>query len=812
MREDVFVTRAGLRRPRLHARFWLARRLLSGSSMIPRRFAPALLMTLALWLAALPAWAAPPRWQSSPPKPEQEADESDKKRDGCRDSVTSSPELEMVLRGLVFQLGDEKKSLAGMRLTGLQTVKEAALWEIIGGQPASWDAARAALTLRRLVGLGIFAEVTPVLEISPTPGPTLVVNLVEHPTVRKVVFEGLSEIEPEGLLEELLESPSREDVQRRRVRDRSEVSDVVDAEAKDDAEVKDEDDQKLDNLTRGPRQALRKLQRLFDERGYRDGRCPDPLPPRDWLGRAEGETVFPGVVWKGLAGALDRVQHRMYDRGYQLSRLSAELASDGTLTVRIDEGKITRLEIRGVAPRLEPQVRTLLGIQPGESFVESDLDDSLDRIEHEFPFLRPHRQELPSRAEPAVEEVVSADGTRRYQSQEKPASSEHRWFTVADGTVVVHLRARRVDSDTSLRETIRHTPVTSFAPGLETTGRLWDPENRAHLVVDLAGNINTHRATQAPPGSERWRFDGRVGPRVQIPDLKVAELGVQGYSVVDTADRWRMGAIDSYIYSLLLNRPDSHYFRREGLTAFLTFHLFQRLTAGVEYRRDQYQSLVSAPDVFTIFRRAETAPITPAITDGRMGSVLVRLEYSTHPVPLHEVGDSRRDPERSIMGDDGDYFWTELRTVNTVEIADPDLGGDALYQFVRLVSDTAVFLRTSGSSGIKLRARAAGRLGDGDLPLQKAESLGGWSALRGYGFKEFVGDFSLLGTAEYRLGGLSLFVDTGSVRSAGAFSAVRTGLGASLNFGDEARLDVAWRADGEARLRPELRLLFERTF
>ena len=150
--------------------------------------------------------------------------------------------------------------------------------------------------------------------------------------------------------------------------------------------------------------------------------------------------------------------------------------------------------------------------------------------------------------------------------------------------------------------------------------------------------------------------------------------------------------------------------------------------------------------------------------------------------------------------------------MNTVEIADPELGGDDAFQFVRLVSDSAVFLGTGGRSGIKLRARAAGQLGDGAVPLQKREALGGWSALRGYGFKEFAGDFSLLGTAEYRLGGLSAFVDVGSVRAAGEFSDPRAGLGASLNFGDEARLDLAWRTDGEARWRPEVRLFFERTF
>ena len=780
--------------------------------MTSRRFVGLSFLLAVVLLGQGSSAAAPPRWQSSAPGPED--DERDDDDQACRESATSDPAFEQVLRALVFQLAGEKKPLAAVRLVGLQAIKEPLLWETVGGQPETWDPARAALLLRRLVALEVFAEIAPVVEIGPEAGPTLVVNLVEHPAVARVVFEGASELSPEGLLEELLESPSREDVERRRVRAKASVAAAAAIQEAADAvdeEVEKQTDQEIAGITKGPRRTLRKLQRIFERERRRDDRCPDPLPPPDWLARAEGETVFPGLVWKGLLPALDRVQRRMFNRGYELSRLDAELGADGTLTVRIDEGKIDRFEVRGVAARLEPQVRELVGIKPGEPFVESDLDDGLQRIEHAFPFLRPHRQQLPSRAAPEIEELPAGDGARRYRSQERPPATEHRWFTVSGNTLVVHLKARRGDSDTHFQELLRHTPVTSFAPGLQTTARLWDPENRAHLVVDLDGNVNTHRPQEAFPGAERWRFDGRAGARVQVPDLKVAELGAQAYSLVDTSDRWRIAAIDAYIYSLLLNRPDSDYFRREGLTAFLTFHLFERFTAGVEYRRDRYQSLVSAPDVFTIFNRSELAPPTPPITEGKMGSVLIRVEYSTYPVPLHAVGDRRRDSERSILGAHGEYFWTQLRTVNTVEIADPDLGGDAVFQFVRLVSDSAIFLGT-GRSGVKLRGRAAGQLGDEGLPLQKREALGGWTALRGYGFKEFPGDFSLLGTAEYSLGGLSAFLDVGSVRVGGEFSDPRAGLGASLNFGDDARLDLAWRADADAHWRPEVRLLFERTF
>ncbi|HEY0714383.1 MAG TPA: hypothetical protein VGF45_16995, partial [Polyangia bacterium] len=91
--------------------------------------------------------------------------------------------------------------------------------------------------------------------------------------------------------------------------------------------------------------------------------------------------------------------------------------------------------------------------------------------------------------------------------------------------------------------------------------------------------------------------------------------------------------------------------------------------------------------------------------------------------------------------------------------------------------------------------------------------LGGWTALRGYGFKELDdGDFSLLGTAEYRFDGVSLFVDIGSLRTADSFSTAKTGIGAALNFSDGVHLDVAWRTDDRREVWPEVRLLFQRTY
>ena len=708
------------------------------------------------------------RWQSGEPGPVRLPG-------ACRESVTDDPALAQALSELAFQIGGARRPLAGARIVGLTTVNEKALWAAVvpaseaGAQPL--DANRAALLIKRLTDLGLFSSVKPTIEIVGDV-PTLVIEVKEHPSVRRVVFEGLGELPPETLLGALLQAPSRDEVERSRA------------------------------LPRGGSTADAP-------------RCPDPLPPREWVARAEDQVVFPGIVLGGPEAGLQRMVGQIFDRGYEMAAAAAQLDVDGTLTVRIDEGKIERIEFTGVEPRIENSVRDLLGVRPGQPFLRQDVEGALERVRVRFPFLRTGRGERPTRQHPRlVLEQASSEGWR-WRTVEQPAVSERRWFTVEGRTLAVHLRALRFQDEIFAADLLRHTQVTSFAPGLEARAWLWDAADRMHLAIDAGGNVNTTRAQAAvvvPGEDERWRFDWTTGGRLQIPDARIAELGVTGYARVDTADRWRIAPIDSYIYSLLINRPSSEYFRRSGLTAFLTTHLADRVTAGVEYRHDSYRSVLPADEVFTFFNRDEAPFPNPEISEGQMGSLLFRIELATLPTPAYRVGTTRRDPERSIVQRDGERSWTsQLRTVNTVEVADPGLGGD--FNFVRMVSDSAGVLYAGRSQRIKVRFRAAGKLGGDELPLQKQEALGGWTALRGYDFKEFRGGtFSLLGTAEYGLGPISLFVDVGSVRQTDSFGGVHAGVGGSLSFPDDVHLDVAWRTDDQAELSPEVRLLFQRTF
>jgi hypothetical protein len=738
--------------------------------------APSLLLVAVVVAASGsgPARAQTPTWKSAPPPPS--ASEAD-----CQEAPTEDPALNAALRALVFQQAGQpaagEPAFSGVRFAGLTTLREPALWEVLGGRPEALDAERAALVIRRVLGLGLFATVTPVVELGrDKEAPVLVLQVKQHPTVSRVVFEGLGELSPEGLLEALLSAPSRQDVESRRVK-----------------------------LNARPGRA-----------GDARPRCPDPLPPRDWVARAEDQVVFPGVVYGGADAALERLVGHVFDRGYEMATLSAALAGDGTLTVNVDEGKIARVDLTGVEPRIAAEVRQLLGLSPGQPYLRDDVEAAVDRIRNRFPFLRASREDRPTRRRPKLVLEQDSEAGQRWRTVDAPPASEHRWWTVDGRTLTLHLQARRFRNTLSASDIIRHTQVTGFAPGLEHRTWVWDAADRVHLSVNAGANVNTNRATALlpdPSGTpDRWRFDWTAGGSLQIPAAHIAELGVSGYARVDTADRWRIGPIDSYLYSLVFNRPDSEYFRRSGLTAFVTAHMAQHFTAGAEYRRDHDRSLRPADDVFTIFNRDETTRPNPAIDEGTIASLLFRLEASTLAMPAYRVGSTRRDPERSIVEvEPGRTFSTTLRTVNTLEVADQGLGGD--FDFVRLVSDSAGVLRMGDVQSVKVRFRAAGKLGGDALPAQKAESLGGWSALRGYGFKELRGgDFSLLGTAEYGLGPLALFIDVGSLRQADAFSPVRTGVGGALNFPEDVHLDVAWRTDDQADWSPEVRLLFQRTF
>jgi hypothetical protein len=729
------------------------------------------------------------------------------RRDGDDDVWTEGG----VLAPLRLEVPGEGRSVAGIELQGLAALTEADVRRIaLSPPPGAVELTRASAFLTRLARTGLFARVEPRLRLADGGPAVLEVLIEEHPTVRQVRFEGLEEMTEDELLEELLEVPSGRD----------------------------------DGEKRGFRVHRHRGRWRADFGASRASRCESPRPPRALLARPDerGDAVLPGVVWRGVPEALERVASRLRREGYVLASLSATLDAAGALTVRVDEGRLEAVEVRGVDSAVEGRVREALGLAPGEVLLRSDAKRALQRLEAELPFLR-------------VDDVEEGRAARsaRYEERERGAGGERSWgpaagpsrrarggsrgpgsfwgfdfdfdgergsgtlpegLTLEGRTLVVHVAPRRAQPHGMFYPL--HTQVTGLTPGVTAGLRLFDPLDRAHLLLDGGLFVPLALGGQEVVGdaaaTERQRrAQWLASLRLQVSRLKVAELGLQVHDFVDTPDRWRLGWFDSSLYSALLNRPDAEYFRRTGFSAFATLRPLPGMLLGAEYRRDFHGALAPLSPALSLFNRDQAFP-NFAAERGRMASVVGRLEYQSDAEGRSEVGSLFRRPETSLFAQGGDWRDEEvaLRALATLEVADPRLGGDAAFDFWKLVADAALHVPVAGDHGLRLRARVAG--GEG-LPVQKREALGGWSGVRGYGFGELTGTASALLSAEYRWNFLGAFADVGAVRPFGgtSWTEPKVGVGGALHFGEQVHLALAWRADGRSAV-PEARLLFQRPF
>ncbi|MFY2559195.1 hypothetical protein ACN469_16300 [Corallococcus terminator] len=661
--------------------------------------------------------------------------------------------------------------------------------------------------LRRLAHTGLFARVEPRLRV-PEQGPVVLeVHLEENPVVTSVEVEGLQDLQRSEILDEVFRLPPR-------------------------FPDEDEDDEEFTATLRvnGARGTLTVTRP-----------CPPQRPPREWLARMERDEYRPGLVLGGVTSSLQRALRDLRGDGYMLASLSGTLTPKGHLTIIVDEGRLEGVDVVGVDGPISDRVRAALDLKAGDVFLRSDARRAMERLESRLPFLQAASVDTDSddarrRRDARIVEERAADGVRHYRTEEQQRKKRRReqvelelswremfesWRHGHDGEgitlegrrLVVHVRPRRPDLDLELLPV--HTQVTGFAPGLAGSLRIWDAKDRLHTTLDAAAFIplrwGGQRLPDDPEGTKRQRELNLLGgARVEIPAVGLAELGGQAYDFTDTLDRWRMSDIDSSIYSALLNRPDRDYFRRKGVAAFATFRWSEDWLTGVEYRSDRYETLRSFTPPLSLFRRDSPPFPNAPVDEGRFQSVIARLEYASGTPRDAKVGSLFRTPETPLFHGDGDWGHSPfLHGFITLEVGEGPAATGPDERFWKLLGDVTMVVPTGWETGLRLRLRGAG--GD-NLPEQKREALGGWSALRGFGFKEFKGDVSVLGTAEYRWHAFGLFADLGTVRGAGEWQDARLGVGGTFHFTDDVRVDVAWRTDEKATATPEARLFFVRTF
>lgn len=710
--------------------------------------------------------------------------------------------LDPLLAGAVKGLG--ARAIDAISVSGLSAIDEARLWTLLESEPAPHpvrrgapiDVAAAAALLLRLQRSELFAEI----DVEPDPaGATMRLRLAEYPLVSGATIHGLRESSPVDLLAHFLGSPSEGE---------------------------------SDN-GREPTNTLRfQVWRKRMDHGPPHGRCQSAPPDPRWFARVEGGEVERGILRGGMEAARLRAVGWLRDRGYPHAAVTASIAPDGALVIDADEGRLVSFEVRGVPPSLRAEVERTLGFRAGDVFSSAALRQAVARLTARFPFVHLDTERALDEGSRATrsnwagaksgradlgdiylswdyEDGGKQRGEDRHDHDRGASSAGTAVEVISPGRMVLWLRTRRVSIDMQWIQLIRHTPATGFAPGLAATLHLWDAEDRAHLAVDGVIAVNTKRAARPTlAGADRWErlsaqegVDGLAGVRVAVPAWKLAELGAQVYALTDTNDAWRMSDVNSYVHSALQAVPDREYFRRAGATALATIHLVERLTLGAELHRDRFDALPN-PRVWSLLNSGAPAPAAAPVTAAEIGSLLLRAEWSSDPIPLLRVGRIHRHPEVSLSDHPNDPGPTFL-TLATLELGNRALGSDPGIGYLHALSDSRLQLVLGDGLLVRLRLRA----GAGSGLTLVDEALGGWSALRGYAFKELRGDASVLGNVEARWRWLGAFADVGSVHQPGGWVGPRSGAGVQLFLEHIGSLEVAWRLDGNGSLAPSARAL-----
>lgn len=313
-------------------------------------------------------------------------------------------------------------------------------------------------------------------------------------------------------------------------------------------------------------------------------------------------------------------------------------------------------------------------------------------------------------------------------------------------------------------------------------------------------------------GSHRWAADLGLSRQIAIGSwdrARLIEVGVEGYTVTDSKDQWRISSLENSLASFFLHEDFRDYFWKDGGTIHTAYLVRDRDLYGevrVSYQVDRYRSMDMGAD-WALFGGHKSFRDNPQINEGTMRSIAAMAGFST--------------AARSHHGTDG---WNVYATA---EFAGGGLGGD--FRFEEYMLDVRRYQPLGYHDNVNIRLRAG--TAHGTLPLQKSYQIGGPGTLPAFSFNEFPGDTlganrMLLMNAEYILNGdflgdldfwpsfimrhinLILVADAGLVRTLSAgtspfsgfegitWSEFRSDLGFGIsNRSGSCRLGMVWRTD-----------------
>src|SRR5690606_33325389 len=207
-------------------------------------------------------------------------------------------------------------------------------------------------------------------------------------------------------------------------------------------------------------------------------------------------------------------------------------------------------------------------------------------------------------------------------------------------------------------------------------------------------------------GSNEWQYEigaeARAGGRRSRGPLEFKAGGAYRHTTA-TQDIWKTSWVENSLAAFVFNHDFLDYFQVEGWTGYAALRVtpYVQITGG--YRQEQYSSLTS--DVTWSLFGGRDFPFNPPIEEGEMNSMLVA------------VGGGRV----------ADLDWLPRGAVFRLEAEfGRDFGGD--FDFNRYLGDTRLYIPFNQSSTLSLRVR--GGTSTGDLPIQKAYTIGGIGSVR----------------------------------------------------------------------------------
>jgi len=312
--------------------------------------------------------------------------------------------------------------------------------------------------------------------------------------------------------------------------------------------------------------------------------------------------------------------------------------------------------------------------------------------------------------------------------------------------------------------------------------------------------------------SHRWRGDLGISRQIPVGSYdndQLVEVGVEGYSLTDSKDQWRISMLENSMAAFFIHEDFRDYYGKDGVmlhTAYLVRDHELYGEARIAYVVDRYRSMENGAD-WALFGGHKSFRDNPQINEGTMRSIATLAGFST--------------ASKSRLGMEG---WNLHATA---EFAGAGLGGD--FRFQQYILDLRRYQPLGRYDNFNVRFRAG--TSHGNLPVQKAYEIGGLGTLPGFSFKEFPGDTlganrMLLMNAEYILNGdflgdlafwptwlmrhikLILLADAGLVRTSSPGTSPFSGFGgitwnelrsdAGIGISNRSgsfRLAAVWRTD-----------------